>query len=107
MAIMFTSTIKVDNCGEWYIELSDTTDEENVTTEICSDLDEYETKVEEMGAEYGGHVDEVKWFKDDNVPSSVMDMLRVEMAERREKLEEKLGEKITPVSEFDAKDLAK
>ncbi len=107
MAVVFTSTIKIDNCGEWYIELSDITDEESIKSEICSNLDEYETKIEAMGAEYGGHIDEVRWLKDDNVPPHVMDMLRVEMAKRRADVEEKLGEKITPVSEFDAKDLAK
>jgi hypothetical protein len=100
MAVVFTSTIKVDESGKkWFIELVDTTDEENMQAVICSDLDEYETKIEELGAEYGGHIDEVRWLKDDNVPPFVLDEIRVLMAERREKLEEEIGEPITPVTD--------
>ena len=104
MAVIFTSTIKIDDAGKWYFELRD---EEDGRMEICADLDEFETKIEALGADYGGHIDEVRWMKDENVPPHVMDLLRAEMATRREKIEEQRGEKITPVSEFDAKDLAK
>jgi hypothetical protein len=99
MAVVFTSTIKIDDTGKWYIELNDVTDEENQASVICFDMDEYETKIEEMGAEYGGHIDEVRWLKEENVPPFVLDEIRVIMAERRQKLEEEIGEPITPVTD--------
>jgi hypothetical protein len=97
--VVFTSTIKLDDTDKWFIELKDITDEDDIRTEICADLDEYETKIEELGADYGGHIDEVKWLKDDNVPPMVLDEIRVKMAEQRAKIEEELGEPITPVAE--------
>ena len=99
MAVVFKSTIKLDDSGKWFIELQDITDEDDIRTEICFDLDEYETKIEELGADYGGHIDEVKWLKDENVPPVIVDEIRVKMAEQRAKIEEKLGEPITPVAE--------
>jgi len=97
--VVFTSTIKLNENGQWFIELEDAIDPDDRRIEICSDLDEYEAKIEEMGSEYGGHIDEVKWLKDDNVPPVVVDEIRVKMAEQRAKIEEKLGEPITPVAE--------
>jgi len=99
MGVVFTSTIKMDDTGKWYIEIEDAIDEDDVRVEACFDLNEYEKKIEEMGAEYGGHIDEVKWLKDENVPQVVIDELRVKMAERREKIEEERGEPITPVAQ--------
>ena len=99
MGVVFTSTIKLDDSGKWYIEIEDAIDENDVRVEACFDLDEYEKKIEAMGAEYGGHIDEVKWLKDDNVPQVVIDELRVKMAEHREKIEEERGEPITPIVE--------
>ena len=99
MGVVFTSTIKIDDTGKWYIEIEDAIDEDDVRVEACFDLDEYEKKIEEMGAEYGGHIDEVKWLKDDNVPQVVIDELRVKMAEQRAKIEEERGEPITPVAQ--------
>jgi len=97
--VVFTSTIKLDDSGKWFIELKDITDPEDERTEICSDLEEYEKIIEEMGADYGGHIDEVKWLKDDNVLPHILDEIRLKMAEQRAKIEEKLGEPITPVAE--------
>jgi len=99
MGVVFTSTIKIDDTGKWYIEIEDAIDENDVRVEACFDLDEYEKKIEEMGAEYGGHIDAVKWRKDDNVPQVVIDELRVKMAEQRAKIEEERGEPITPVAQ--------
>ncbi|HFB53173.1 MAG TPA: hypothetical protein ENJ67_00440 [Sulfurimonas autotrophica] len=99
MGVVFTSTIKIDDTGKWFIEIEDAMDETDIRREVCFDLDEYETKIEEMGSEYGGHIDEVKWLKDDNVPPVILDEIRVKMAEQRAKIEEKLGEPITPVAE--------
>ncbi len=97
--VVFTSTIKLDDSDKWFIEIQDITDEDDIRTEICFDLDEYETKIEEMGSEYGGHIDEVKWLKDDNVLPPVLDEIRLKMAEQRAKIEEERGEPITPVAE--------
>ncbi|SFV58951.1 hypothetical protein MNB_SM-5-967 [hydrothermal vent metagenome] len=99
MGVVFTSTIKIDDTGKWYIEIEDAIDEEDIRVEVCSDLDEYEKKIEEMGAEYGGHIDEVKWLKDENVPLVIIDEIRVKMAEKRSKIEEERGEPITPVAQ--------
>ncbi len=97
--VTFTSTIKLDDSDKWFIELRDITDPDDERVEVCFDLDEYETKIEEMGADYGGHIDEVKWLKDENVPPFILDEIRLKMAEQRAKIEEKLGEPITPVAE--------
>ena len=99
MGVVFTSTIKIDETGKWFIEIEDATDESDVRREACFDLDEYEKKIEEMGAEYGGHLDEVKWLKDEDVPQVVIDEIRVKMAEQRAKIEEERGEPITPVAQ--------
>jgi len=88
MAVVFTSTIKIGDDDKWYIELKDETIEEETNIEVCFDLDEYEKKIEEMGAEYGGHIDEVKWFKDDNVLPHIMDEIRFEMAKIQQELDE-------------------
>jgi hypothetical protein len=99
MGVVFTSTIKVDDTGKWYIEIEDATDEEDKRVEVCFDLDEYEKTIEDMGNEYGGHIDEVKWLKDENVSPVIIDEIRVKMAEHRAKIEEERGEPITPVAE--------
>ena len=99
MGVVFTSTIKIDETGKWFIEIEDATDESDVRKEACFDIDEYEKKIEEMGAEYGGHLDEVKWLKDEDVPQVVIDEIRVKMAEQRAKIEEERGEPITPVAQ--------
>lgn len=96
MAVIFQATIKMNSNLEWYIELKDTVDGR---VEECKDIDEFAKKVEELGDDYGGHIDEVKWLKDDNVPEQVMDELRVKMAEHRAEIEEKTGETITPLAE--------
>ncbi len=95
MAVVFSSTIKVDEEGKWFIELKDETDGR---IEICFDLDEYEQNIEKLGDDYGGHVDEVKWSADENVPPFVIDEIRALMAEKRAKIEEERGDFITPVA---------
>ena len=90
MSVIFESTIKMvqDSREDWYIELRDTL---SGKTEICKDLQEYSKKVEELGAPYGGHVDEVRWVKDENVPLQVMDVVRFEMSKLQRELEEEMG----------------
>ncbi len=90
MAVIFESTIKMtDGSNEdWYIELKDTVDNR---IEICKDLQEYSKKVEELGADYGGNIDEVRWMKDENVPLPVMDTIRFEMSRLQKEIEEETG----------------
>ena len=84
MGVVFESCIKVDPDGKWYIVLKDTL---NDKIAVCRDLDEYSQKIEELGAEYGANIDEVKWSKDDNVPPHTIDELRLEMSRHQEEIE--------------------
>jgi len=76
----------------WYIELKDMVDQR---VEICRDMDEYSKKIEDFGSDYGGNIDAVNWYKDDNVPPYVMDEIRAEMARHQAEIEESLGESLT------------
>jgi len=93
--VIFEATIKNDNAGGWFIELKDT---EDGRVEICKDLDEFEEKIEQMGDDYGGHIDEVRWLKDEDLHPAAMDEIRALMAEKRAKIEEERGDFITPVA---------
>lgn len=90
MSVIFESTIKMvqGSREDWYIELKDTLDGR---IEICNNLQEYSKKVEELGALYGGHVDEVKWGKDMNVPPYIIDTVRFEMSKLQREIEDELG----------------
>ena len=94
MSVVFESTIKmVDGSREeWYVELRDTVDNR---VENCYNLSEYSKKVEELGADYGGNIDEVKWMKDDNVPPHVLDTIRFEMSKLQREIEEETGKSLT------------
>ncbi len=96
MAVVFEATILVDADEKWYIELKDTVDGRIVH---CQDVEDLEKKVEELGADYGGHVDEVRWMKAEDVLPHIMDEIRVQMAEARAKIEEDSGEALTPMAE--------
>ena len=90
MAVIFESRIKIDEDGKWFIELRDTVVDR---IEVCHDLDEYSQKVEDFGGDYGGHIDEVKWSKDENVPPHTMDEIRLEMSKHQEDIEkQKIGQ---------------
>ena len=90
MAVVFTSTIKMDASGEnWFIELKDMVDDRVVN---CNTIEEYSDKVQEFGNDYGGNIDNVNWYKDDNVPEQVMDEIRFEMSKQQAEIEEKTGE---------------
>lgn len=91
MSVIFTSTIKMADDQTWYIELKDMVDQR---VEICKDMDEYSQKIEDLGSDYGGNIDSVNWYKDDNVPEHVMDTVRLEMAKHQAEIEEKLGESL-------------
>lgn len=89
MSVVFTSTIKMADDDTWFIELKDMVD---MRVEICRDMDEYAQKVEDLGSDYGGHIDSVNWYKDENVPPYVMDIIRAEMAKHQADIEERMGE---------------
>ena len=90
MSVIFKSTIKMvkGSSEDWYIELKDTVDDR---VEICKDLTEYSKKVEELGSDYGGNIDEVRWIKDDNVPLPIMDTIRFEMSKLQREIEDETG----------------
>jgi len=94
MAVIFESTIKMveGSKEDWFIELKDCVDDR---VAICADLSEYSKKVEELGADYGGNIDEVIWMKADDVPLPVMDEIRFEMSKLQREIEEETGKKIT------------
>jgi len=100
MAVVFEAKVCVNEGDTWLIELKDTVDGKIM---LCNDLDELEKNIEKLGEEYGGHIDEVKWLKEDNVSEIIMDDLRVKMAEHREKIETERGESITPTLEEENK----
>ena len=91
MAVIFTSTIKMDEENNWFIELKDMVDDR---VAICKSMDEYSDKVEDYGSDYGGNIDSVNWYKDDNVPEYVMDEIRQKMADHKAEIEEKKGESL-------------
>ena len=82
----------MDDKNEWFIELKDMVDGRVAE---CYDMDEYSEKVEDFGSDYGGNVDAVNWYKDDNVPPHVMDTIRQAMADHKAEIEEKSGESLT------------
>ncbi len=89
MSVIFTSTIKMDADNKWFIELKDMVDGRVAE---CHDMNEYSEKVEDFGSDYGGNIDSVNWYKDENVPPHIMDAIRVAMAEHKAEIEEKNGE---------------
>jgi hypothetical protein len=91
MAVVFESTIKINEDREWYIEIKDTLDGR---VEICKTIEDYSKKIEELGSEYGGHIDEVNWNKDENVPPHFMDEIRIAMAKQQAEIEEETGKSL-------------
>ena len=89
MAVIFTSTIKMDEENNWFIELKDMVDDR---VAVCKDMEEYAAKVEDYGSDYGGNIDAVNWYKDDNVPEYVMDEIRQKMSDHKAEIEETNGE---------------
>lgn len=74
---------------KWYIELKDMVDERVAK---CLDMTEFAEKVEDFGSDYGGNIDSVNWYKDDNVPEPVMNEIRQAMADHKAEIEEAQGE---------------
>ena len=81
--VIFEAIIKNDGLGGWFIKLNDTVSNNKA---ICKNVKELEEKVEDFGSEYGGHVDEIKWIKDDDVSEQCMNEIRIQMEEYRDLL---------------------
>ena len=90
MAVVFEALVKNSKNGGWFIELKDTTDGRMV---ICKDLGEFEKKIQELGEDYGGRVDEVKWISHENLSPENEQKLRVGMMEYHEKYKDQLDNK--------------
>lgn len=88
--IVFEALVKNNENGGWFIELKDTLDGR---VEICSDLKDFEVKIQEMGSTYGNHIDEVKWISDENLSPENMQEVRVAMVEYHDKYKDQLDEK--------------
>ena len=88
--VVFEATVKSNDNGGWFIVLKDTLDER---VEVCSDLKILEAKIQEMGAIYGGHIDEVKWESHESLSPENMQEVRVAMMEYHEKYKDQLDEK--------------
>lgn len=86
MSVIFKATIKVDGIGGWFIELLDTVDNRK---EVCKDLEEFQEKIEILGADYGGQVDEVQWGSDENVPPQHIQEIKALMFKYKQELDEK------------------
>lgn len=86
MSVIFESVIKCNDLGFAYIELKDTVTQR---IEICNDLEDFSKKIEELGSEYGGRIDEVKWSADENVPQSEIDKIKLAMLKYQEEIEKK------------------
>jgi len=96
MAVVFEVKICAnDDLETWFLELKDTVDGKIM---LCNSLEELDTNIEALGDEYGGHVDEVRWSKEDDVSEIMMDDVRLKMAEHREKIENERGAAITPMA---------
>jgi len=83
--VIFESIIKSNPIGRWYIEIRDTS--EGGERQICLDINEYATKIEDMGAEYGGNV-EVAWSQEENVTPVQINEVRMEMKAYEQKLKD-------------------
>ncbi len=90
MAVVFEALVKNSQDGGWLIELKDTVDGRVV---ICKDLNEFEQKIQELGDDYGGRVDEVKWISHENLSPQNEQELRVGMMKYHEKYKDQLEDK--------------
>lgn len=82
MSVIFESKIKLNpHANGWQIELKDTMDGRVI---VCDDLEEYQKSIEELGMDYGGNIDEVKWSVAENVPPYFVDEVRLAMAKYQE-----------------------
>ena len=90
MAVKFISHVDQYELGEWFIKLTDTLEDTSV---ICNDLEQYATKIEELGGEYGGEI-EVVWTRSNTLsPANYQDL-----SEKMAKLNEQYKEEIDKIN---------
>ena len=85
MSVIFEARIKStgETPHDWFIELTDTVIDKK---EICDNLEEFSKKIEDFGLEYGGQIDEVKWFQDENVTQEQYSEVNAAMRKYQEEL---------------------
>jgi len=76
MSTIIESVIKSNPLGRWYIELSDTMEDDSM--EICLDVYEYAQKIEIMGQKYNNEI-EIAWSSEDNVTPEQINEVRQQM----------------------------
>ena len=86
MAIKFIAYVNQKEDGGWNIKLTDTYDKVDV---ICEDLKEFQTKLEDMGSEYGNEI-EVVWEKSPKLTPANYNELEVAMAKLQEEYKEEI-----------------
>jgi len=92
MAVVFESHVKLtEDRTDWCIEITDTVDKRVV---MCANLEEYQEQIKDLGDDYGGNIDEVRWSKDEDVPFHFMDEIRQGMANIKAEIEDKTGESL-------------
>jgi 2-phospho-L-lactate transferase/gluconeogenesis factor (CofD/UPF0052 family) len=75
--VVIESIIKTSPLGRWFIELTDTSNED-ADPVFCMDVYDYADKIEEMGKAYGDGV-EVMWSSDDGVTPEQINEVRMQM----------------------------
>jgi hypothetical protein len=88
MAVKFISHVEENGLGEWFINLTDTLENE---TFICNNLDEYKEKIEELGAEYGNDI-EVVWTKSKTLSPKNISDLNEKMALLQKEYEQEINQ---------------
>lgn len=82
MAAQFISKIEVNEMSSWQIRIIDVLEENEV---VCHSVDEYASKIEEMGEGYAGDI-EVKWEKDKNLTSEQFSEIEKQMKKYQNEL---------------------
>ena len=85
MSVIFEARIKNrgENPHDWFIELEDTV---SGNIEICDNLEDFSAKIEKMGEDYGGRIDEVKWFQDESITEEQYSEINAGMRKYQEEL---------------------
>lgn len=88
MAVKFISHVEENENGKWFIELTDTLEEE---TKICNDLEEYKKCLEQMADNYGNDI-EVVWTKSKALSPVNYQDLNDKMAELQKEYEKEIND---------------
>jgi hypothetical protein len=86
MAVKFIAFVNQKEDGGWNIKLTDTYDNIEV---VCEDLKQFQTNIEDMGAEYGNEI-EVIWEKSPMLTPANYNDLEVKMQKLQEEYKEEI-----------------